>query len=83
MWLTAGVYGPTVHHNSIGDHYSRSPDAQTSLAESMQRLLLNEFFGTASINVSDSQKFLERFQRSSSKQIDDLRTFIKTINYIP
>ena len=56
MWLAAGVYGPTVHHNSIinGDHYSRSPDAQKSLAESMQRLLFNEFFGTASGNVSDS-----------------------------
>ena len=72
MWLPAGVYGPTVHHNSIinGDHYSRSPDAQTSVAESMQRLF-NEFFGSASGNVSDSQKFLEHFQRSSSKQIDD------------
>ena len=82
MWLATGVYGPTVHQNSIingeSDHYSRSPDAQKSLAESMQRLLFNEFFGTASENVADSQTFLEHFQRSSSNQIDDLKTFIKT-----
>ena len=33
---------------------------------------------TSSGNVSDSQEFLEQFQKPSSKLIDDLKSFINT-----
>ena len=46
IWLNAGIYGPNMIENSIlkATHYSRSLEAQSQLAEAMQRLQYKEFF---------------------------------------